>query len=262
LRTQISIVLAILLLSGCRSSTPTESEGQDPPDAVVEVPTEEVIPSDTPLPVPTETPEPTLVPTPIGQIFRDDFSNGMDSSWRWENENPDNWSISNDGFLEIIAEDDFGLDQEFPMKNMLFRDLPEGEIVITMHLEAEPDTNFQQAAIWLWENGDTHVSVNRGFCAPCGGGGFYFDYNIPGLAPTTYQLPGYDQTDVYLRIEISADQISLYYAVEENQWERLGRFGNLFAFTQVGIGISNIDPFGSDDDLLARIDYFEITALE
>jgi beta-xylosidase len=251
---------SLLFLPACSSA----------PEPIADVASEEseLEPSETPSTAtaqptdsPTATPEPTLAPTPEGQIFRDEFSGELESGWRWENENPDNWSYTDDGFLEIIGQDEYDLENAFPFNNMLLRDLPPGDIAVTIHMVADPDTNFQQAAIWLWENGDTFVVLNHGFCDPCGGKGIYFDYTIPGLEPTSYQLPGIEEADVYLRMEIRTDTIELYYATEEGQWERVGRFGNLFDFRQVGIGVSNIDPFGSDDDLVAQFDWFEITSL-
>ena len=216
-------------------------------------------PTSTTEPKPTATEEPTPTSTPEGLLFRDDFNGELAPGWRWENENSDNVSFSDDGWLVIVAEDQYQSEEEFPFTNMLLRDLPPGEVVVTLHLEADPDTNFKQASLMLWQDETTHVVVNRGFCAPCGGSGFYFDYIVPGLEPNSYQLPGFENTDVYLRIEIAAETISMYYALEPDQWERLGQFGNFFEFTQVAIGTSNIDPAGVDDDLTARFDWFEIT---
>ncbi len=61
--------------------------------------------------------------------------------------------------------------------------------------------------------------------------------------------------DVYLRLESSNDMISGYYSLDGISWERLGRFGNFFEFTRVGIGVSNV---GAAEDVVGRFDYFEI----
>ena len=220
-----------------------------------------LLPTETEVPIPEESPTPDPSPTPEGLVFRDDFSGELAQGWIWGNENPEKWSLTEDRGLEIIGEDAFDLSGDFPQNNVLLRELPQGEIAVTVHLEADPDTDFQQAALWLWESGETYVRINRGYCSHCGGSGFFFDYVIPGLPNGSYELPGFDQTDVYLRIEITSDMISLYYGLEPGQWQRLGRFGNAFQFDQVGIGVTNLDPFGADDDLVARFDWFEITEL-
>jgi len=57
--------------------------------------------------------------------------------------------------------------------------------------------------------------------------------------------------DVYLRLERKADMVSGYYAVEPDQWERLGRFGNYFKFTRVGLGVSNVH---AAEDVVGQVD--------
>ena len=63
------------------------------------------------------------------------------------------------------------------------------------------------------------------------------DYKISGVTGAYYSAT--DAEDVYLRLESKDDMITGYYAVQPDQWQRLGRFGNYFTFTRVGIGVSN-----------------------
>ena len=63
--------------------------------------------------------------------------------------NPDRWKVTNDGWLQIMGEDGSVLSGQ-PQSNMLFRELPAGNFMITAHLTTAPDSNFQQTAIFLY----------------------------------------------------------------------------------------------------------------
>lgn len=232
-------------------------------------------PEPTPVPPPTEAPEPTPVPptesppeptptieltaTPENQIFRDDFTGALQPGWTWENENPDRWTITDDGWLQIMGEDPSLLGGD-AQSNLLWRDLPGGDFSITVHLKTQPLVNFQQATIYLYEDLENFVALNRGYCDLCvdGGNAYYFEFKIGGEWGT-YNHPT-DATDVYLRLTREGDVISGYYAEAPGQWERIGRYGgSYFDFKQVGIGVTNSDPNGVDGDLVGQFDYFEIT---
>ena len=62
-----------------------------------------------------------------------------------------------------------------------------------------------------------------------------------------------------MQLEFKDDVITANYSFEPGAWERLGRFGNFFKFNRVGLGASNIDMEGRNEDLVAMYDYFEIT---
>jgi len=264
----VLLMFAILTLaiSGCQTPQSTSPPTSEPvsvePPTNVPPPTEPPPPTDTPAPTstpfPTETPRPTNTALPEGTLFREDFSEALQPGWTWQNENPSNWTISDEGWLQIVGEDSFILDGgENLQKNMLWREVPSGDYVITAHIVTKPNTDFQQTAIILYENSENFIVINRGFCDHCGGNGIYMDYRIQG-AVGTYKLLT-DVTDVYLRLESVGDVISGFYALQPDQWQRLGRFGNYFDFKLVGLGVSNVDPFGKDSDVVGLYDYFEIT---
>lgn len=223
------------------------------------IPTETAVPTDTPEPTntlePTETPKPTLTPLPEGVLFRDDFEGELQPEWEWENENPDRWTITDDGWLQIVGEHD-SLLSENTQSNLLWYPLPDGDFVITVHLKTNPFANFHQASIFIYEDAENHITINRGYCDICqtGGGGFYMDYKIGGNWGN-YQIAT-DAEDVFLRLESKDNIISGYYATEPDQWERLGRFGNYFNFQRVGIGVSNV---GASEDVVGLFDYFEVS---
>ena len=256
-------ILACSLLIACDTSpqttVPTQQQMELPsPTSVPPTPTHQ--------PTATYTPEPTpaAIPTatPESQIFRDDFTGELQPGWIWENENPDRWQITEDGWLQILAEDESILGGE-PQSNLLFRDLPEGNFAVTVHLIAAPDSNFQQAAIFLYEDIYSYVAINRGYCEPCfpgKGNGIFVDYKVNDHTRWSAELnTQIDETDVYLRL-ISKDKIIYaYYALAPDEWQFITRLGEFFKFTKVGLGVSNIDNGGIDSDLVGSYDYFEIT---
>ena len=165
------------------------------------------------------------------------------------------WTITDDGWLQIVGEHD-SLLSENTQSNLLWYPLPDGDFVITVHLKTNPFANFHQASIFIYEDAENHITINRGYCDICqtGGGGFYMDYKIGGNWGN-YQIAT-DAEDVFLRLESKDNIISGYYATEPDQWERLGRFGNYFNFQRVGICVSNV---GASEDVVGLFDYFEVS---
>ncbi|MEA3420932.1 MAG: hypothetical protein U9Q97_04545 [Acidobacteriota bacterium] len=252
-----------LIVIGCTQVTevpPTQEPTQlptateVPPTATSEPTATEVPPTNTPEPTSTLEP-PTLTPLPEGILFRDDFEGSLQPGWEWENENSNKWAITDDGWLQIIGEHD-DLLMTNHQNNLLWYQLPEGDFVITVHLKTKPFENFQQATIYIYENPDNFIAINRGYCdvCPTGGGGFYMEYKISGDA-NAYQKAT-NAEDVYLRLESKDSILSGYYATEPDQWERLGRFGNYFQFQKVGIGVTNAR---AENDVVGLFDFFEIS---
>lgn len=252
----------LFLLTACSASAEPEPTPVPPltkaPEPTPVSPTE-------PPPEPTAEPSPEPTPTiestatPENQIFRDDFTDGLQPGWEWENENPDRWTITEDGWLQIMGEDPSLLGGN-AQSNLLWRPLPGGDFVITIHLKTQPLVNFQQATLYLYEDIENYVALNRGYCDLCvdGGNAFYFEFKISG-ASGSYNQPT-DATDVYIRLTREGDVISGYYADSPDQWERIGRYGgSYFEFKRVGIGVTNADPNNVQGDLVGQFDYIEIT---
>jgi len=259
LKAVLLISFIYLTLVGC-TPAPEATPLQGPADTKV---------PDTAQPEPTATEElavdtreptaipyqPTLTPLPAGVLFRDDFDGELQPGWEWENENPERWAITDDGWLEIVGEHDSLLGHEY-QNNLLWYPLPGGDFVITVHLKTSPYENFQQATIYLYEDPENFIALNRGYCDICqtGGGGFYMEYKIGGKF-NAYQIAT-DAEDVYLRLESKGTILSGYYATEPDQWKRIGRFGDYFDFKNVGIGVTNS---GTPNDVIGLFDYFEIS---
>jgi len=258
----VLMCLAVLfIITAC--STPPPAEPTQPPAPADEPEPTAVPPTSPPEPTVEPSPEPTpaidVTATPENQIFRDDFTGELQPGWEWENENPDLWTFTDDGWLQIAGEDSSLLADEY-QSNLLWRDLPSGDFVITVHMKAQPFVNFQQATIYIYEDPDNYVALNRGYCDVCidDGSAFYMEYKITGQFGS-YNKPT-DEADVYIRLTREGDVISGFYAFEPGKWERIGRYGgSYFEFTRVGIGVTNADPFGADGDLIGQFDYFEIT---
>jgi len=257
------MVLICSLLAACGGTSQAIMPTQPQEEMLPPTP---IPPTTTPQPTETFTPEPTptVVPTatPENQIFRDDFNGELQPGWTWENENPDRWQITEDGWLQILAEDDSILGGA-TQTNLLFRDLPEGNFAVTVHLIAAPDANFQQAAIFLYEDIQSYVAINRGYCEPCfpgKGNGIFVDYKVNDHTRWSAELnTQIDETDVYLRLVSKDKIIYAYYALAPDEWQFITRLGEFFEFTKVGLGVSNIDNGGIDSDLVGSYDYFEIT---
>ena len=106
--------MIIVWIAGCQpAGTPVPSEAPMEASPVTVQNTNTVEPSATQPPPPTATPLPIVTPTaaieptatPEYLIFRDDFNDAIRPEWTWENENKERWTISPDGWLQIIGED-------------------------------------------------------------------------------------------------------------------------------------------------------------
>ena len=253
------LVVCAWVLSACQSRVaglPTATLA--PSDTAAPTATY-VLPTDTPAPtntsVPTETAKPTKTSLPEGILFRDDFESELQPGWEWENENPAKWTVTDDGWLKITGERNsllIGAKQS----NLLWYPLPEGDFVVSVHLRTKTWQNFHQAAIYIYEDPNNYITINRGYCDLClpGGNGFFMDYKIGGQLGTYKKATSAE--DVYLRLESKNKVLSGYYATAPDQWERLGRFGNFFQFKNVGIGVSSVR---AASDVTGFFDYFEIS---
>jgi len=244
------------------TDTPEPPEPEIPTDTILPTATE-ILSTETQQPIKTQEP-PTLTALPEGIIFRDDFDGQFQPGWTWINEDTDKWSFVEGGWLESIGDDKaFYIEEDFGMVNFLTRDIPDGEFVITVHVQSNPSENFQQAAIYIYEDQDNYIALNIGYCEPCktGGPGFYMETFIDNNPfEDAYMVErSATNTDVYLRLVNKGGSVTGYYAIAPGEWQRVGAFGNYFDFKYVGLGTTNSNLEGVDQDIVSRFDYFEIS---
>jgi hypothetical protein len=265
-----SILLTLLILALLTAC----GQAETPAPTVPPIPTEEPVaePANTEPPPPTEEPTsipptaapPTATSLPEGVLFRDDFEGSLQPGWTWIIEDPSRWSFTPDGKLEIVADDiSFFMEGDFGMVNFLTRDLPEGEFAITARVQANPDENFEQATIYIFENQNNYIALNIGYCGICStnGPGFFMetfiDNNPFGNAYAINRDAGI--TEVLLKLENAGESLIGYYAIPGQDWQRVGAFGNFFEFNSVGLGATNSNSEGVAEDVVAQFEYFEIT---
>jgi hypothetical protein len=193
-----------------------------------------------------------------GQIFRDDFTESLQAGWEWQNENPARWEITPDGWLQIIGEDS-SLLANGTQSNLLCRDAPGGDFQVTVHLYADPREDFQQATLYLYQDGDNFIAINRGYCSPCdtGGNGIFMEYKVAGsweAYNAKTQVP-----DVFLRLVSQGQTITGYYASELGVWHLTGEVEKSLEDFGICLGVSNVDSAGINADLVGEFDYLEIS---
>lgn len=211
-----------------------------------------------PIPLLTNMPESTPTVTLVGQLFRDDFTGGIQAGWTWENENPSRWTITPEGWLQVIGEDASLLGNGF-QNNLLCRNAPNGDFQISVHIIADPISDFQQATLYLYQDGDNYIAINRGYCSICdiGGSGLFMEYKYSGKWGT-YTVKSQD-TDIFLRLVSQGEAIIGYYAFEPEDWQRFGKIGYYLDNANICLGVSNVDQTGINADLVGRFDYLEIS---
>jgi hypothetical protein len=152
--------------------------------------------------------------------------------------------------------------------NFLLRPAPQGSYTVTAHVIADPNENFHQANIGVYQDFDNYIVLNIGFCGPCveGGDGFFMETIIDNNPfQDAYMVPRDPEIkDVYLRLVVQeGGSITGYYATPQDpdNWIKIGAFGHYFDFVSVGIGASNVLGAGQvGSDIVALYDYFEISA--
>ncbi len=252
--------ICLLMLSACNASKQAQSpieESESQPVLEVQFTATAIPPTQTPLP-PTATATETSQPTPEGQIFRDDFTEGISPLMTWKNEEKKRWEITEEGFLKIIGQKPILLTDSY-QENLLCTQLPSGDFSVSTHVLAAPSKNFQQAAIYIYQDTGNYVAINRGYCdlSHCGtgGNGFYMEYKVNGVWNAYHTVASSD--DIYLKLEKVGTVLSGYYAQTPGDWQRLGRFGDLFDLKEVCIGAGNGEANGTS--LVAKFDYIDIS---
>jgi len=258
-----SLVALILALAAC--ALPGQQAPESAPSASTRLP-----PPTVQAAQPQDTPSGEEPPESGSALpFRDDFTGEIAPAWEWVNESPDRWRITDDGWLEITADNPsvIGGGAAIEQVNLLVLPVPDGDFVATTRVQAEPIESFEQAALSLIQDGENYVAVLTGFCATCAGTisghGFFMEAFLPalGLGDATILPREASATDVYLRLSYTAATRTVVglYAVQPDQWQTVRTVSDVPAFKWISLGVSNVPgPDGNTVDLVARFDYFEI----
>ena len=190
--------------------------------------------------------------------FRENFTTSLQPGWEWRSENASRWEITSGGWLKIAGED-ASLLANGRQSNLLCRSAPDGDFQVTTHISANPTSDFQQATLYLYQDGENFTAINRGYCGPCetNGSGIFMEYKVTG-GWDAFNVKTRD-TDVYLRLTSQGNTITGYYAFDEEKWQRLGDIKRSFDITKICLGVSNVDSAGIDADLVGEFDYLEVS---
>ena len=192
-------------------------------------------------------------------IFRDDFVEVLADGWTWHNEDKSAWRITNDDQLQIVAGDATLLATENGQSNVLLRDSPMGNFEIVASVSVHPSVDFQQAAIFIYQDDDNFVAINRGFCSPCVGDAVYLDNEVDG-DPWSSQGIWFptDATELYLRLVREKDTYTALFSLDGETWVEVGFVQRVLLPSKVGLSATNADVTEQDDVLVAKFDYFVI----
>jgi beta-xylosidase len=204
-------------------------------------------------------------------IFRDDFEGELNEDWFWVNEDPSRWSISDEkGWLSITADNSSMLHKSeiIGQTNVLVRPAPEGDFTLTVKMDTQPAEDFQQAGIYIIEDGFDYVAILVSFCMDCSpaSGGEQIEMkavrdNQPLLANTYIPKPPGVGSEVSLRLAYSSkvNSITGFYSFDGVDWEEAFQVRDAPPFDKVGLSATNSPgPGGVQRDLIARFDFFEL----
>ncbi|MCI0539854.1 MAG: DUF1349 domain-containing protein [Verrucomicrobiales bacterium] len=228
------------------------------------------VPTATPTSAPTTAPRPTsLPPGPTSSpqsaetfTWTDSFNGVLAPGWSWVDEDPTHWNLNGaPGALRIVTQGESLYLAGWP-KNLLLRDAPTGDFEITTRVTFNPQNNFQQAAILIYQDEDNFVLLNRGVCSGCLGSGIFLDYEMKG--ESDFDQPGpraaVSLETTWVRLQKAGTLYTGFYSADGQNWTELGRVENPMQPTKVGLTANNSNPDPSVPQIPADYDFFTIQA--
>ena len=202
--------------------------------------------------------------TPISDTWIDDFAGALTPGWSWIDEDPTHWSLTEvPGMLRIVTQGE-SLYRAGKPRNLLLRDAPPTDFELTTKVTFDPQDNFQQAAILIYQDEDNFVLLNRGFCdvGGCPGSAVFLDNMVNGKL----DLANHPQTAVssqttWLRLRKEGIQYIGFYSADGQTWEELGQVENLLTPAQVGLMANNANADQSVPQIPADFDSFTVKEL-
>jgi hypothetical protein len=152
---------------------------------------------------------------------------------------------------------------------VLVRPAPEGDFTLTVKMDTRPVEDFQQAGIYIIEDGFDFVAILVSFCNDCteASSGELIEMkavldNQPLLANPYLPKPPGVGSEVSLRLVYSSKDNSItgYYSFDGVDWLNAFQVQDAPPFDKVGLGATNSPgPGGVQRDLIARFDFFELS---
>ena len=201
---------------------------------------------------------------PTSNTWIDDFNSALAPDWSWIDEDPSHWNLTEvPGILRIVTQGE-SLYRAGKPKNLLLRDSPVTDFEIETKVTFDPQANFQQAAILIFQDEDNFVLLNRGFCdvGGCPGSAVFLDNMVNGKL----DLANHPQTAVasqttWLRLRKEGIQYIGFYSVDGQTWEELGRVENLLTPAKVGLTANNANADPSVSQIPADFDFFTVQGI-
>ena len=202
--------------------------------------------------------------TPTSDTWIDDFDGALATDWSWIDEDPSHWNLTEmPGMLRIVTQGE-SLYRAGKPRNLLLRDAPASDFEILTKVTFDPQDNFQQAAILIYQDEDNFVLLNRGFCdvGDCPGSAVFLDNMVNGKL----DLANHPQTAVssqttWLRLRKEGMQYIAFHSADGQTWEELGRVENPLTPSKVGLSANNANADPSVPQIPADFDFFTVQGI-
>lgn len=208
----------------------------------------------------------TIAHAIFAPMFVDNFNGVLKSGWSWVREDPTHWSLSaRPGFMRIVTQKGGLLFDGGSAKNLLLRNTPNGNYMITTRVFYKPTTNFQIAGLLIYQDDNNFLWLGRAYAncpdPACKGNAIYFDHEEGGqVLGGNHSTVVLNKRKAYLRIVHKGTRYIGYYSEDGTNWTKIGKHvvGSGFS-PKIGIATSS----GSDQDteINADFDFFRVEQL-
>jgi hypothetical protein len=195
-------------------------------------------------------------PTPLPFVNNFD-SPTLDSCWFWIREDTSHWSLTErPGWMRIVTQDGFvGYNNN---SNMLLRRKPMAPFTVETKLVITPAVPYQNGQLVLWEAADKFIHLYRH--ADVGGGQMICFQGAAGSGINS--CASFADSLTWLRLTISGDLVSAYFARDASSWLWLGSAIQPWVFdTNAFVGLSADNNGAHAPEIPVDFDYFRVDPL-
>lgn len=182
-----------------------------------------------------------------------------DQTFRWVKENPANWSVNENGGLDLKLDSGaIWSGTTNTVKNILLKETGSKDFTLVTKMNYKPDADYAEAGIAAYTDDDNYVFLSRK--RHSGFGGFIFSVvtevnGNPKESPAEIRvMDNVEEKDIYLKLEKQGNLYSGYYSEDGENWNAVWEDQN------VDIGESPyaaIMGFSSKSEM-AVFDYLQI----